>query len=70
MPLSDIAMAWACLREVTFWPELLLSFPALYSPMTFPIFFSALDFFFIFYAAISWLLFVDFGVSTPKSLQR
>jgi hypothetical protein len=51
-------------------PELLFSFPALYSDMTFPIFFSPLDFF-IYYAAISsWLLLVDFGVSTPKSLQR
>ena len=69
MPLSDMAIAFAWRGFVTFWPELLLSFPLENSRITVATFFCALDFFFIYYAAISWLLF-GFGVSTPKSLQR
>jgi len=45
LPASDIAMAMACLGLLTFLPELDFSFPALYSPITLPIFFSDLDIF-------------------------
>jgi len=41
MPASDIAIAIACLRLVTFLPELDLSVPAEYSDMTFSTFFWA-----------------------------
>jgi hypothetical protein len=37
-PDSDMAMAMACLRLVTFFPELLLSLPTFFSCMTFSTF--------------------------------
>ena len=41
MPASDSAIAMACLRDVTFLPELDFKVPAPYSRMTFETFFSA-----------------------------